>query len=334
MLLTLYSLDSQLTEARARVARVRERLAAVEHERDRAQVHLGIAKRTLRAAQDNLADSLRGLYRQHDDFGPLAVLLGAASLTDVVDNFENLERTARRHQHIASEAKRARQRVRRLVADLRARAAETRALEAEAEAAAASLAEAQTERAAYLSQVRAERRLTAEQLSIAEAEARAAEARAREAAAARAATASFAAVVTPAPAPAAPPDGEEPAEPEAPAAPEEPAAAPEPEPEAEPEPPADPAPQAAPAAGRTLTVTSTAYSGGGLTATGIPVGWGVVAVDPSVIPLGTRMTIPGYGEGVAADTGSAVSGLMIDVWMPTEEEASAWGVRTVTITIH
>src|SRR5262249_26457918 len=53
----------------------------------------------------------------------------------------------------------------------------------------------------------------------------------------------------------------------------------------------------------TLTVTATAYTLQGTTATGAPVGYGVVAVDPSVIPLGTRMTIPGYGEGVAADTG-------------------------------
>ena len=55
----------------------------------------------------------------------------------------------------------------------------------------------------------------------------------------------------------------------------------------------------------------------GRTATGLPVGWGVVAVDPAVIPLGTRMTIPGYGEGVAADTGSAVRGATIDLWFPT-----------------
>ena len=41
---------------------------------------------------------------------------------------------------------------------------------------------------------------------------------------------------------------------------------------------------------------------------GLPVGWGVVAVDPTVIPLGTRMTIPGYGEGVAADDGSGIRG--------------------------
>lgn len=86
--------------------------------------------------------------------------------------------------------------------------------------------------------------------------------------------------------------------------------------------------------GTTMTVHSTAYCLPGTTATGLPVGLGVVAVDPSVIPLGTRMTIPGYGEGVAADTGSAVRGAMIDVWLPTCAQARAWGTRTVTITIH
>jgi 3D (Asp-Asp-Asp) domain-containing protein len=85
---------------------------------------------------------------------------------------------------------------------------------------------------------------------------------------------------------------------------------------------------------RTLTVTATGYSLPGQTATGLPVGWGIVAVDPSVIPLGTRMTIPGYGSGVAADTGSAVQGYTIDLWFPTQADALAWGRRTVTITLH
>ena len=93
-------------------------------------------------------------------------------------------------------------------------------------------------------------------------------------------------------------------------------------------------PTPTPSGGRTLTVVATAYALPGRTATGIPVGWGVVAVDPSVIPLGTRMTIPGYGEGVAADTGSAVKGAKIDLWFPTTRQAFAWGVRTVTITLH
>lgn len=97
-----------------------------------------------------------------------------------------------------------------------------------------------------------------------------------------------------------------------------------------PAPPPDPAPDGS----RTITVMATGYSLGGTTATGLPVGWGIVAVDPSVIPLGTHMTIPGYGEGVAADTGSAVRGAIIDLWFPTTTQALAWGRRLVTITLH
>jgi 3D (Asp-Asp-Asp) domain-containing protein len=85
---------------------------------------------------------------------------------------------------------------------------------------------------------------------------------------------------------------------------------------------------------RTLTVTATGYSLPGRTSTGLPVGFGVIAVDPGVIPLGTRISIPGYGEGVAADTGSAVQGMTIDLWFPTLAQALAWGRRTVTITLH
>ena len=86
-------------------------------------------------------------------------------------------------------------------------------------------------------------------------------------------------------------------------------------------------------AGSTLTVTATGYSIHGRTATGAPTGWGVVAVDPSVIPLGTRLSIPGYGSGVAADTGGAIQGATIDLWFPTIAQARAWGRRTVTITL-
>jgi 3D (Asp-Asp-Asp) domain-containing protein len=83
-----------------------------------------------------------------------------------------------------------------------------------------------------------------------------------------------------------------------------------------------------------LTVVATAYALPGVTATGRPVGWGAVAVDPSVIPLGSRLRIPGYGYGVASDVGGAIQGARIDVWFPTEAEALEWGSRVVTITVH
>lgn len=85
---------------------------------------------------------------------------------------------------------------------------------------------------------------------------------------------------------------------------------------------------------RTLTVVATGYAFPGTTATGVPVGPGIVAVDPSVIPLGTRMMVPGYGQAVAADTGGAVRGAHIDLWFPSVAAARAWGRRTVTITLY
>jgi 3D (Asp-Asp-Asp) domain-containing protein len=91
---------------------------------------------------------------------------------------------------------------------------------------------------------------------------------------------------------------------------------------------------APPASGsRSLVVSATCYDLPGKTATGMPVGPGVVAVDPSVIPLGSKMYVPGYGNGVAADVGSGIQGATIDLWMP-QAPCMAWGRRTVTITIY
>jgi 3D (Asp-Asp-Asp) domain-containing protein len=89
----------------------------------------------------------------------------------------------------------------------------------------------------------------------------------------------------------------------------------------------------APTGKRQLTVSATCYELSGRTATGMPVGHGVVAVDPSVIPLGTRMYVPGYGNGVAADVGGGIKGDTIDLWM-TPSECTSWGRRTVTITLN
>ncbi len=93
-----------------------------------------------------------------------------------------------------------------------------------------------------------------------------------------------------------------------------------------------------PREGRTLTVVATAYSPGDpgvstRTATGARATRGIIAVDPSVIPLGTRVYVPGYGNAIAADTGGAIKGDKIDVCFDTRAEALAWGRRTVTITI-
>jgi 3D (Asp-Asp-Asp) domain-containing protein len=83
-----------------------------------------------------------------------------------------------------------------------------------------------------------------------------------------------------------------------------------------------------------LKVDAVAYSLPGKTALGIPVRRGVVAVDPALIPLGTKMHVPGYGQSIAADVGYAIKGRIIDLWFPTTAKAREWGRRTVTITVY
>lgn len=83
-----------------------------------------------------------------------------------------------------------------------------------------------------------------------------------------------------------------------------------------------------------LKVDAVAYHLPGRTALGVPVRKGVVAVDPRLIPLGTRLFVPGYGRALAADVGTAIKGRIIDLWMPSTAAARQWGRRTVTITVY
>jgi 3D (Asp-Asp-Asp) domain-containing protein len=85
--------------------------------------------------------------------------------------------------------------------------------------------------------------------------------------------------------------------------------------------------------GSSITMTATAYCLTGSTATGMPAGPGVIAVDPGVIPLGSQVHVSGYGNAIAADTGGAIVGNKIDVWLSCGD-AYAWGVRTVTVTVY
>ena len=71
--------------------------------------------------------------------------------------------------------------------------------------------------------------------------------------------------------------------------------------------------------------------GAGITATGVPAVRGIAAVDPDVIPLGTRLFIPGYGEAIAADTGGAIVGNKIDLVMDSYGEAMDFGRQDVTV---
>lgn len=89
----------------------------------------------------------------------------------------------------------------------------------------------------------------------------------------------------------------------------------------------------APAGGRSLNVMAYSYCLSGRTASGRATAPGIVAVDTRVIPMGSKLYIPGYGWGVAADTGGAINGNKIDVWFPTLGQCYQWGVRPVTIKV-
>ncbi|MGL4989863.1 MAG: 3D domain-containing protein [Sarcina sp.] len=87
-----------------------------------------------------------------------------------------------------------------------------------------------------------------------------------------------------------------------------------------------------------LHVQATAYSGGTITAMGLkpvrdPNGISTIAVDPSVIPLGSKVYIPGYGYAIAADTGGAIKGNKIDLFLNSEQACLSWGIRPVTVYI-
>ncbi|WP_374964320.1 ubiquitin-like domain-containing protein [Lysinibacillus sp. RS5] len=97
-----------------------------------------------------------------------------------------------------------------------------------------------------------------------------------------------------------------------------------------------------PASGKEFYVTATAYTPycngcSGTSATGIDLrsssGLKVIAVDPSVIKLGSKVWVEGYGTAIAGDTGGAIKGNKIDILVQTEAQASNWGVRKVRIKV-
>ena len=83
-----------------------------------------------------------------------------------------------------------------------------------------------------------------------------------------------------------------------------------------------------------MTVSATAYSGDGITSTMIKPYWGVIAVDPSVIPYGSLVYIPCFDKYfVAEDCGGGIIGKRIDIFMNSEAECRKWGKRTIEIEI-
>jgi len=317
----LYGLESRLAQARTDLARVQAQAEALEREQVNVRHRVQAAKRTTMIAERHLGDQLRYLYEQGEP-DPMAVVLGATSLEEAIDGLDAVHRAARVTQSVLEQAQAARGRLAKAQRELAGRVAQTTQARSRLAETAAGLEQARAERSTYIADLRREQQLTASQISRLEAQAQ--EARERAQQVTRTATTptgrsgssdtSGQPATTAAYAPSEPP----------PAPVDSVASAPTPAPTAAPPPPKP---------GGTMTVYATGYCLKGSTATGLPVGPGIVATDPSVIPLGTRMTIPGYGEGVAADTGGSVQGARIDVWFKSCADAASFG-RTVTITFH
>jgi 3D (Asp-Asp-Asp) domain-containing protein/peptidoglycan hydrolase CwlO-like protein len=280
-LLELYSLETRLDQAERRIDALETRSAEVENQRETARNALAVARSGFNTAQAQLAARLRQLYVE-GDVDPLAVLLGAQSLDEVVSALDGLDRLATQDKQIIAQLAHAKTALQAASAELAARQSELQGLLADARATRASIAAARNARAAYLAQLRHQQELNQAQIAKLSAQAAAAGQQSAEL------TDSAGSTVPPPP----------------------------------------PPPRTK------MTVSSTGYCIKGNTATGVPTSKGIVAVDPAVIPLGTHMYVPGYGEGVAADTGSAVKGKMIDVWFSSCADAMAWGWKTVTITLH
>jgi peptidoglycan DL-endopeptidase CwlO len=289
-LLELYSLETRLQAAGRRLEALERRASELERAEEMARAQLELARRDLVRAESALATRLRALYIE-GEIDPLAVLLGASSLDEVISALDGFGRLAGQDRRIVEELRNARVELHAAAQRFQARRAEVRALVGQALTALDALRAARAERVAYLNGLRRQQDLNRRQIDGLVDQAAAAESRSQGLGGSAGGGGSGSGGG----------GGFGSGQP--------------------------------PAAGSKLTVSSTGYCLRGTTATGIPVAWGVIAVDPSVIPLGTRMFVPGYGEGVAADTGSAVKGRMIDLWFPSCAEAIAWGWRTVTITL-
>jgi peptidoglycan DL-endopeptidase CwlO len=294
-LLALYAAEASVARARAEQARLDARSAALARAELSLQQRAAIVRRSLDASRARVELLLRALYVAGDD-DPLAAVLGAESVGEALNAIESLERATAWNRRLVAEARTRSVELRALQGELRARRAGLDAARGAAAAASARLEGLAAERRATVASIRRTNARAAARIDDLLAQARAAEQASErlQATSPRSAETTAPATTTAVSATAA----------------------------------------GAPAGTRTLVVDAVAYHLPGSTASGLPVGPGVVAVDPNVIPLGTRLFIPGYGPGIAADTGSAIRGNIIDLWMPSTAAALRWGRRTVTITIY
>jgi 3D (Asp-Asp-Asp) domain-containing protein/peptidoglycan hydrolase CwlO-like protein len=293
VLYELYADDTAIARASDAADRATAQAAVIDRRLRLARTEAAFARNELRASRTRLASRLDAWYRQGAPPDAVEIFLGASSLSDALDELQLWHTATHLDRSVITQTTSARARFARAARRLAEAHAAAIARHDAMTAHVRDLVQARAERAALLDSLRRQDRAAAQRRRVLVLAKRAARAARRSA------------VISPAP------------------------IVSDPTPLVQVSPPAGPAPIQS---GGTLSVSSTAYSLPGNTASGLPTAQGVCAVDPSVIPLGTRFDVPGYGSCVAADTGSAIIGDRIDVWLPTLALADSWGRRQVTIT--
>lgn len=311
-LLELFATDAALARVQQGAQTAHERLVSVRADLASVRQRLGVARENERATQRALTSRLNEIYRSHP-LDMLGVLLASRSFTQIDDGLGLLDWLSRQDSALVRSARRWHAALEGSSRSLRAAEARARSVQRTWEGRVAELGAADQAQRSVLARLR---RRHVHALTTLAATAQRAARRAHTisrpqphgGSAATPATPTSSATTT---TPAARGDTTALAT------------------TAQPAPP----PAASLAPGATLSVAASAYSLPGHTASGLPVGPGICATDPRVIPLGTRFDVPGYGACVAADTGASVVGATIDIWMP-RARASLYGRQTTTITFR
>jgi cystine transport system substrate-binding protein len=294
-LLELYSIETRLERAKARVALLDGQKVRLARESASARTGLRLAQRAIAATRRALGARARALYESGDTNDPIAIMLGAQSIDDAVTRLETIRQIANQQSLILRRAQQTQSELSRLKNDLARREAELNRLRGAAQASVQNLEDARAARGDTIHRLSSQRALTNRQLANLSTQATHAATKSLQTESKSTATHTTTTTAT---------SGGTP-----------------------------PSTGGSVTKGQHLTVSATSYCLTGSTASGLPVGPGIMATDPSVIPLGTRAYVPGYGNAVAADTGSAVNGLTIDLWVASCKKAAAYGRQTLTITI-
>jgi 3D (Asp-Asp-Asp) domain-containing protein len=294
-LYALYAQDAALQQARARAELEGTRVALLTARTRLASTEVHVARSSLGIARRNLEARLIAIYKSRP-VDPLQVILSSGSLAEAIASVDALHQLAAADREVVDRTRAARLELEGSYRQLRAMRDRARHERALLRAAVATLASERSDKQQYLDGLHAERTRLSAQLASIEAAAAAAVQRS-QGLQAQAATGFVQGQAT-----------------------------------------AVAAETVAPAVSAgigsphgSLVVSATAYGLPGRTASGLPTGPGICAVDPNVIPLGTRFYVQGYGPCIAADVGSAIIGARIDLWMPYRQ-CLIWGRRTVTIT--